>query len=67
MPYTQFQPVAWRNSARFLTASGVTGVVMRFRLAHDLTDLGVLRLGRVRLRLPVSKLAGVAAKAQNPS
>src|SRR6202035_3248124 len=43
------------------------GVVMSLRLARDLTDLRMLRVGRVRLRFPVSKLAGVAAKAQNAS
>jgi len=52
----QFQLVAWRNSARFLTASGV-----------NLTHLRMLWFGRVRLRFPVSKLAGVAPKAQNTS
>ena len=42
-------------------------VVMRYRLANDLADLRVLGFGRVRLRFPVSKLAGIASKAQNAS
>src|SRR4029077_9139315 len=40
-------------------------IVMSLRLAHDLTHLGMLWFGRVRLRFPVSELAGVAAKAEN--
>jgi hypothetical protein len=40
-------------------------VVVGLRLARDLADLRMLWFGRVRLRFPVSELAGVAPKAEN--
>src|SRR5580692_5281185 len=42
-------------------------IVLSLRFASDLTDSRMLWFGRVRLRFPVSKLAGVAPKAQNAS
>src|SRR5271155_2178492 len=42
-------------------------VVVGLRLALNLTDLRMLWFGRIRPRVPVSELAGVAPKAQNTS
>src|SRR6202007_1142786 len=42
-------------------------VVLSLRLAHDLTDLRMLGLGRIRRRFSVCELAGVASEAQNAS
>jgi hypothetical protein len=42
-------------------------IVLSLRLARDLTDCRMLWFGRIRLRFPVSELAGVAPKAQNTS
>jgi hypothetical protein len=49
-----------------LNCLGRDRVIVGLRLTLSLADLRMLWLGRIRRRFPVSELAGVATKAQNP-